>query len=105
MEDGESIVAKAGDYAEAESEIESYQVDSDQVKTLGKADQHIEHLKDEVVRRSRLLDRTEQAKKDVMAGWRDTLKAQKENLKDSMERLGAMEDRRRILAAGPDLET
>ena len=104
MGDGESIVAKAVDYAEAEGEIGSYQVEADQVKTLSKADQHIEYLKDEVVRRSRLLDSTEQAKKDVMAGWRDTVKYQKEQLKDSMVRLSAMEDRRRVLASGPDLE-
>jgi glutamate synthase domain-containing protein 1 len=93
-------VAGAGDYAAAEGEISSYQVDADQVHTLDACDKHIEFLKEEVVKRSRLLERTQQAKKDVMAGWRDVLKVQKESLTDSHERLGAMEDRKRVLAAG-----
>jgi DNA polymerase III sliding clamp (beta) subunit (PCNA family) len=101
MSDADSkTTVESSDYSEAVTEIESYLVDADQVKTLGKADQHIEFLKDEVVKRTRLLERTQEAKKDVMAGWRDTIKAQKENLTDSISRLSSMEDRKRVLAAG-----
>jgi hypothetical protein len=92
--------AEAADYNEAETEIGSHQIEAEQIKTLAQADRHIDVIKDEIVKRSRLLDRTEQAKKDVMGGWRDVIKYQKEQLKESMERLGAVEDRRRILAAG-----
>ena len=102
MSDTETkTTAKASDYSEAATEIESYQVDADQVKTLDHCDKHVAFLKDEVVKRTRLLERTQEAKKDVMAGWRDAIKAQKENLTDSITRLGAMEDRKRVLAAGP----
>lgn len=90
----------SADFAEAVEEIKSYQVDADQVKTLDACDRHIAFLKEELVRRTRLLDRTEQAKKDVMAGWKDTIKYQKQQNKDTLERLSAMEDRKRFLAAG-----
>jgi hypothetical protein len=90
----------SADCAEAAEEITSYEIDSDQVKDLDACDKHIQFLKNEVARRALMLDVTEQAKKDVMAGWRDTIKAQKENLKDSMDRLRNMEDRKRVLAAG-----
>lgn len=90
----------AADCAEAAEEITSYEVDSDQVNDLDLCDKHIQFLKNEVARRALMLDVTEQAKKDVMAGWRDTVKIQKEQLKDSMDRLRSMEDRKRVLAAG-----
>jgi hypothetical protein len=90
----------ANDCAEAAEEITSYEIDSDQVNDLDKCDKHIEFLKNEVARRALLLDVTEDSKKNVMAGWRDTIKFQKEQLKDSMGRLRGMEERKRVLAAG-----
>ena len=87
-------------FVEAAAGIDSYLIEADQVSTLTGCDKHITFLTDEVLRRCRLLDTTEQAKKDVMAGWRDTIKFQKEQLKDSMERLSVMEDRKRVLAHG-----
>ena len=91
--------AMSRDYAEAEAEIESYEVDPDQVKTVTESDRHISFVKEEVVKRARLLDRSQDDRKAIMDGWRDVIKTQKENLEASMDRLSALEDRRRVLAA------
>jgi hypothetical protein len=88
-----------GAYDDQATAIQSYEIDPDQVKFLDDADKHIEQLKNVAIRRMQLLDQTTQAKKDVMAGWREVLKVQKEQLTEAMEKLSVMEDRRKILAA------
>jgi hypothetical protein len=96
-------MAKLQTFEIPDDPVPAFQIDAAQLTDLTRCDEAIVKAKDAVCHCLKVLDATRDAKKQLVAGFKEPLKIQAENLKAAQEQLSALEARLMVLAAGPDL--
>ena len=88
-----------------EDTVPAFEIDAEQITALDDCDTAITRAKDAVCHCLKVLDATKDAKKQLVAGFKEPLKVQTENLKAAQAQLSALEARLMVLAAGPEFAT